>query len=117
MHTEDAPFCHFYNNGKSCPFQEIGCMCRHENSGPCKTRLCTRKLCQFQHYENIVAADNHNQEIFIDKTDKNCLTNGKDKIDEYECHLCNEIHHSQDSLQECCDHQDCSPEECCNPAV
>ena len=117
MHTENAPFCHFYNNGKLCPFQEIGCMFRHENSGPCKRRLCTRKLCQFQHYKNIEAADNHNQEIVSDKIDKNYLTDGKDKIDEYECHLCNEIHPSQDSLKECCDHQDCSPEECCNPAV
>ena len=124
MHNEDAPFCHFYNNGKPCPFQEIGCMFRHENSGQCKTRLCTRKLCQFQHYANIEAEDIQNQEILCDTIDENEKPDENDKIeennkpdeidtiDEFECHLCNSIHSCKDSLEECCDHQDCSLEEC-----
>ena len=110
MHTEEAPYCHFYNNGKPCPFQEIGCMFRHENSGPCKTRLCTRTLCQFQHFDNIEATDNYAQQIVSDEIDENDITDENETLDEYECHLCNEI---QDSRRECCDHQDCSPQECC----
>ena len=42
--------CHFYNNDKKCPYEEIGCMYKHELAGKCDLGLkCKRKLCQFQH--------------------------------------------------------------------
>ena len=43
VHTDQTQFCHFYNNGKLCPFDEIGCMFRHEDADQCRTRTCTRK--------------------------------------------------------------------------
>ena len=44
--------CHYFNNGKECPFSEIGCMSLHELSEECKLgSRCERKLCQFQHSE------------------------------------------------------------------
>ena len=44
--------CHYFNNGKSCPFEEIGCMFHHKESEFCKFgKLCKRKLCQYKHKE------------------------------------------------------------------
>ena len=37
-------FCHYYNNGKECPYQKFGCKFRH--SFP---PTCNWKLCQFSH--------------------------------------------------------------------
>ena len=42
--------CHYFNNEKLCPFEEIGCMFRHAESKNCRFKqLCKIKLCQFQH--------------------------------------------------------------------
>ena len=42
--------CHYFNNDKVCPYEEIGCMFRHEKSEPCKYKeFCKNKLCPFQH--------------------------------------------------------------------
>ena len=32
---ETERYCHYYNNGKTCPFEEIGCKFRHEHSPAC----------------------------------------------------------------------------------
>ena len=40
--------CHFFNNGKSCPFQAIGCKFRHEEAPMCKERgSCSMNMCQY----------------------------------------------------------------------
>ena len=42
--------CHYFNNDKSCPFEEIGCKFRHQNSDKCIFgEKCKNKLCQFKH--------------------------------------------------------------------
>ena len=42
--------CHYFNNEKDCPFEEIGCMFAHEESGVCKFgQMCGKKLCSYQH--------------------------------------------------------------------
>ena len=42
--------CHYFNNGKSCPFDEIGCMFLHVVSPKCIfNRMCKKKMCPFQH--------------------------------------------------------------------
>ena len=28
----NVKFCHYFNNGKDCPYEEIGCMFKHEPS-------------------------------------------------------------------------------------
>ena len=44
--------CHYFNNGKECPYAEVGCMFVHDFSEECKHgSKCTRQLCQFQHLE------------------------------------------------------------------
>ena len=42
VHSDQVQFCHFFNNGKLCPYDEIGCMFRHEESEQCRTRICSR---------------------------------------------------------------------------
>ena len=42
--------CHFYNNGKPCPFEEIGCKFLHKESSKCKyLEKCRYDKCQFRH--------------------------------------------------------------------
>ena len=42
--------CHYYNSGKSCPFEKLGCKFMHRYSAPCKNgQSCDFKMCQFKH--------------------------------------------------------------------
>jgi len=50
---ESKVFCHYFNNRKVCPFEELGCMFLHSDSPECKfNKKCKKKLCQFKHSEN-----------------------------------------------------------------
>ena len=53
IHSPDseAHFCQYFNNNKKCPFQNVGCMFKHEKSGKCRFLNCTWKLCEFEHCE------------------------------------------------------------------
>lgn len=53
-HTDiNRKFCHYFNNGKVCPFEESGCKFKHEHSERCFYGLtCVNMLCQYQHDEN-----------------------------------------------------------------
>ena len=47
---ENVKYCHYFNNSKHCPFEEVGCMFKHEISKNCRfQKHCKNKLCQFQH--------------------------------------------------------------------
>ena len=53
MHQPEANIrtCHFYNNGKVCPFQEFGCKFRHIDASLCTFgETCRRDRCQFKHH-------------------------------------------------------------------
>ena len=42
--------CHYFNNNKICPFEEVGCKFKHINSIECHNKnSCAIKLCPFQH--------------------------------------------------------------------
>jgi hypothetical protein len=42
--------CHYFNNGKACPYEDIGCMFAHEHSDVCKFgQGCRNKLCSYKH--------------------------------------------------------------------
>ena len=46
----DQKFCHYYNNEKNCPYEEVGCKFQHEQSEMCNSgRMCKSYLCQFRH--------------------------------------------------------------------
>ena len=49
-HDKARNYCHYFNNNKYCPFEEIGCKFRHEDSSRCKYgKCCQNRLCQFKH--------------------------------------------------------------------
>ena len=88
-HDKNAKFCHFFNNGKKCPFEEIGCKFKHILANKCKyDGNCYIKLCQFQH-----SASKDSEEI-IDKVIKS-----SDKYSKY-----NELNENEqfDVYQEIC---------------
>ena len=47
-------YCHFFNNGKNCLYEEVGCKFNHERSPHCKYGTsCNNNLCQFRHEDNL----------------------------------------------------------------
>ena len=51
IHTNtNGKKCHYFNNFKTCPYEEFGCKFVHEKSEKCYfSDKCKNKLCQFQH--------------------------------------------------------------------
>ena len=46
----DVKRCHYFNNNKQCPYEEIGCMFAHVASDICKFgESCSNNLCSYQH--------------------------------------------------------------------
>ena len=46
----ERKFCHFYNNIKLCPYEEVGCKFKHSNAGQCSLgKTCSVYKCQFEH--------------------------------------------------------------------
>ena len=70
--------CPYYNNQKSCPFEDLGCMFDHSPSGECRNgRLCKIKLCSFTHKHNETAKS-------YSKDDKNNLMQNDLEIEKTE---------------------------------
>ena len=93
--------CHYFNNDKICPFEEIGCMFMHETSSKCKyDKLCRLKLCSFQHERRDITknVDNERSEILNEEivTD----TESDSEIDELECHTCGKVFNTESELWE-----------------
>ena len=58
--------CHYFNNQKTCPFDEIGCMFAHETSEMCRfNKICNNKLCPFQHTRNQYGNQNKIEENYL----------------------------------------------------
>ena len=76
--------CHYYNNTKPCPFDEIGCMFLHEKSKLCKNAdSCQMKLYQFKQIESM------KNEMSIESMDNEMSTTVIDSTvnDSPECHV------------------------------
>ena len=72
--NSDRRKCHFFNNEKSCPYEEVGCKFKHEYAGNCVLGLkCFRKNCQFQHSNDL-----------FDKLE----TKGHDNVIQTNCSMC-----------------------------
>ena len=55
IHQFEVNYCHYFNNGKVCPFEEYGCKFKHEESSNCFSgNTCKRKLCQYKHVSVIL---------------------------------------------------------------
>ena len=49
-HGTKTKFCHFFNNGGNCPYEEHGCMFNHSVSPLCRFQdVCSNSLCQYRH--------------------------------------------------------------------
>ena len=49
-HDTEMRYCHYYNNGVECPFEENGCMFSHSVSPQCWFKeSCLNLLCQYRH--------------------------------------------------------------------
>ena len=84
---EGKIFCHYFNNKKNCPFEELGCMFQHAESAICKfQKQCGKKLCQFKHFEAVNICDiNSEKEV-------NSSMN-------HTCQSCNKICESNSDLE------------------
>ena len=66
-------YCHFFNNGKACPYEDIGCKFQHQVSPICKVQSCNITLCQYRHcgtyvtIETVEDNDKNQSAIDIDK--------------------------------------------------
>ena len=91
--TIEQKFCHYFNNEKNCPFEEMGCKFKHGKSENCKFgQMCENKLCQYRHTgtkkkdidalddsENIKAPEEETENV-----EDNALTDALDRIKELE---------------------------------
>jgi hypothetical protein len=51
-------YCHYFNNSKECPFEDLGCKFLHILSGKCKySQICDNNLCSYQHDKNEIVID------------------------------------------------------------
>ena len=76
--------CHYFNNKKDCPFEEIGCMFMHSYSKMCKYgKECNKMMCSLQH-SSIEETEKWNcgECKFFAKTEKE-LVNHLDDVHEY----------------------------------
>ena len=96
-HADEAPkFCHYFNNGKKCPFEHIGCMFLHQDSERCYFGVdCRNKLCQFKHIEQINDDYDGLDEKFNELTESERAETKEVFCDlycnrDYDCHRCTE---------------------------
>ena len=66
-------YCHYYNNGKLCPYFEVGCMFKHEESEKCNfDKQCRFTLCQYKHTANgerLEVIEKQSVQVAVDETD------------------------------------------------
>ena len=109
---ETERFCHYYNNQKNCPYEDIGCKFKHEWAPDCKFLTCKNILCQFKH-TNVLeygekAEDDLEKEVIkeFEKDDRNVLSlkqkTGLDMmilVDVKSCKKCKFETHSEGELR------------------
>ena len=76
--TEGLKHCHYFNNGKTCPYEEIGCQFLHMKSKECRFDNCRNKLCPFTHIDDISVPEDENEEENEEPLE----------LSENQCHIC-----------------------------
>ena len=87
----DLKFCHYFNNNKPCPFEEVGCMFRHDESQECQFKQeCRFKLCQNKHSFN---ENNTVEERQTDDANENVHSESESETEEedLECDECGKV--------------------------
>ena len=97
-HTEGhkntkTKFCNYFNNADKCPFQELGCMFKHEVSPQCKFKsFCNKQRCQFRHkslLEEVISSSNP-----LEETDSK-----NDEIFQYSCTFCDKTFNQKGEIE------------------
>ena len=85
-------YCHNFNNGKHCPYEEVGCTFKHEPSKKCWFQThCSNKFCQFQ----------HNREEITDEIPTSEMSESLSNVDEeLECGKCKFVAKTETNLLE-----------------
>ena len=94
MHTSDIKYCHYYNNLKDCPYDEIGCMFLHETAEMCTFNPCCNNLCQYKHEIVIETIEDEPEEESSDNDEDNEYQ----AVNENQCHLCRNQMDTYDDL-------------------
>ena len=94
VHTDGVKYCHFYNNNKQCPYEDLGCMFLHITAEQCTFQNCKNQLCQFRHDKLIENVDEKNDE----EVDKDYNDVEEEPINKNQCHLCMNQMDSEDKL-------------------
>ena len=90
-------FCHYYNNGKVCPYEELGCKFWHQKSSFCtKKDRCQNNLSQYQHEKNAGG----NYDVFF-KSDSSSQILSNHKGSKKETKLINENILSDEYIKMC----------------
>ena len=75
----DIKFCHYFNNKKDCPYEEIGCMFKHAKSDNCWFKEhCKNKLCQYAHDVEKITNDT-TEEVPLEAAESNEDKNTSEK--------------------------------------
>lgn len=74
-HKEKRKCCHYFNNYKPCPYEEVGCRFEHKDAFECRYEgNCRFKLCQFKHSKDKIGVIEHKDRLEdenINKEDEN----------------------------------------------
>ena len=88
MHSLKISYCHFFNNGKVCQFEKLGCKFKHEVSPNCRYgQQCKKELCGFRHYSR---EESIHQELTV--SEENIMEQAMSIFCENYCELKKNIH-------------------------
>ena len=98
--------CHYFNNCKLCPYEEIGCMFQHRKSVMCKhDKSCKVKLCSYQHKPEIFEKDKECQQnttensVTTADSDEHDMDPDSDSdIEENECDTCGKVFETKNGI-------------------
>ena len=100
----NVKFCHYFNNEDKCPYEEVGCMFKHEQSPRCRYETtCSNKLCQFQHRKNETQLNEENTSTdseIIEPSEHDMNNESDSESDELECDVCGTLFETEDEFSE-----------------
>ena len=109
--NQSLKYCHYFNNEKVCPFEEIGCKFLHTKSSKCRFVKCKNKLCPFSHADedktkpDVVEVQEEELEylddMIVEEEVENVTDEEIEEIGENDCHLCSA---KFESLEPLCEH-------------
>ena len=100
VNLDNVKFCHYFNNGKKCPYEDIGCMFNHKVSDTCRyNQFYRNRLCQFRHdNEQNKHSEDENDLDKESNNDSDCEAESESEA--IECDLCGSLFEKEYELTE-----------------